>query len=112
MPGMCRRSNHFGARTRRGARRISTQQRTSITWSRPPFGFDQERGLRSRTYATLFALLSATGLRISEALKLTVADVTCDGLLIRGHEIHESPPGAAARRYGVQRATAAIWRVI
>jgi integrase/recombinase XerD len=40
-------------------------------------------GLRSRTYATLIALLSATGLRISEALKLTVADVTCDGLLIR-----------------------------
>ncbi|MFZ0017078.1 MAG: tyrosine-type recombinase/integrase, partial [Acetobacteraceae bacterium] len=40
-------------------------------------------GLRSRTYATLIALLSATGLRISEALKLTVADVTRDGLLIR-----------------------------
>jgi integrase len=31
----------------------------------------------------LLALLSATGLRISEALKLTVADVTGDGLLIR-----------------------------
>jgi integrase/recombinase XerD len=31
----------------------------------------------------LIALLSATGLRISEALKLTVADVTGDGLLIR-----------------------------
>jgi integrase/recombinase XerD len=31
----------------------------------------------------LIALLSVTGLRISEALKLTVADVTCDGLLIR-----------------------------
>jgi hypothetical protein len=40
-------------------------------------------GLRSRTYATLIALLSATGLRISEALKLTIADVTHDGLLIR-----------------------------
>jgi hypothetical protein len=40
-------------------------------------------GLRSRTYATLIALLSVTGLRISEALKLTVADVTRDGLLIR-----------------------------
>jgi hypothetical protein len=37
-------------------------------------------GLRSRTYATLIALLSVTGLRISEALKLTVADVTRDGL--------------------------------
>jgi integrase len=31
----------------------------------------------------LIALLAATGLRISEALKLTVADVTRDGLLIR-----------------------------
>jgi integrase len=35
------------------------------------------------TYATLIALLSVTGLRISEALKLTVADLTRDGLLIR-----------------------------
>jgi len=34
-------------------------------------------------YATLIALLSAAGLRISEALKLTVADVTRGGLLIR-----------------------------
>jgi integrase len=40
-------------------------------------------GLRSQTYATLIALLSVTGLRISEALKLTIADVTGDGLLIR-----------------------------
>jgi integrase len=40
-------------------------------------------GLRSHTYATLIALLSVTGLRISEALKLTVADLTRDGLLIR-----------------------------
>jgi hypothetical protein len=31
----------------------------------------------------LIALLSVTGLRVSEALKLTVADVTRDGLLIR-----------------------------
>ena len=33
-------------------------------------------GLRSRTYATLIALLSVARLRISEALKLPVADVT------------------------------------
>jgi hypothetical protein len=39
--------------------------------------------LRPLTQATLIALLSATGLRISEALKLKVADVTGDGLLIR-----------------------------
>ena len=40
-------------------------------------------GLRALTYATLIALLSVTGLRISEALKLTGGDVTRDGLLIR-----------------------------
>jgi integrase len=39
--------------------------------------------LRPLTHATVIALLSATGLRISEAPKLTVADVTRDGLLIR-----------------------------
>jgi integrase/recombinase XerD len=39
--------------------------------------------LRSQTYATLLALLAATGLRISEALGLRFADVTADGLLIR-----------------------------
>jgi integrase/recombinase XerD len=41
------------------------------------------RGMCPCTEATLIALLSATGLRISEALKLTIADVTRDGLLIR-----------------------------
>lgn len=47
-------------------------------------------GLRSRTYATLIALLSVTGLRISEALKLTVADVTQDGLLIRERKFRKT----------------------
>ncbi|MCB1702608.1 MAG: hypothetical protein KDI14_17450 [Halioglobus sp.] len=35
------------------------------------------------TYATLFALLAATGLRSSEALALTLEDVTDDGHIIR-----------------------------
>lgn len=39
--------------------------------------------LRPHTYATLISLLAATGLRISEALALTLADLTPDGLLIR-----------------------------
>jgi integrase len=40
-------------------------------------------GLRSQTYATLIALLATTGLRISEALNLKVADIRKDGLLVR-----------------------------
>jgi len=39
--------------------------------------------LRPLVYSTLFSLLWATGLRISEALGLTFEDVTPDGLLIR-----------------------------
>ncbi|GAB6848219.1 tyrosine-type recombinase/integrase [Paraburkholderia kururiensis] len=39
--------------------------------------------LRPATYVTLFALLAATGLRISEALALTIDDFTDDGLVIR-----------------------------
>lgn len=39
--------------------------------------------MRAQTYATLIALLAATGLRVSEALGLRFADITDDGLLIR-----------------------------
>jgi len=39
--------------------------------------------IRPRTYATLFGLLSATGIRISEAIALNIEDVTDDGLLIK-----------------------------
>jgi integrase len=38
---------------------------------------------RPRVYAALFGLLFATGLRISEALRLRLDDVTDDGLVIR-----------------------------
>jgi integrase/recombinase XerD len=39
--------------------------------------------LRPHTYAALIALLSATGLRVSEALSLRFADITPEGLVIR-----------------------------
>lgn len=39
--------------------------------------------LRPPTYATLFGLLAATGMRVSEALALRLGDLTPDGLLIR-----------------------------
>jgi len=39
--------------------------------------------MRDQTYTTLIALLACTGLRVSEALGLTFADITDDGLLVR-----------------------------
>jgi integrase len=75
-------ANHFGARKRRRPPHIySTAEINRLIEAalllRP------QGGLRALTYAVLIALLSVTGLRISEALKLTVGDVTRDGLLIR-----------------------------
>jgi integrase/recombinase XerD len=75
-------ANHFGARkTRRPPRIYSAEDIDRLIEA--ALRLRPKGGLRSRTYATLIALLSVTGLRISEALKLTVADVTEDGLLIR-----------------------------
>src|SRR6202161_884060 len=74
--------NHFGARkTRRSPHIYSASEIDRLIEA--ALRLRPKGGLRSRTYATLIALLSVTGLRISEALKLTVADVTHDGLLIR-----------------------------
>jgi len=66
--------------------------------------------LRSQTYATLIGLLAATGLRISEALGLLLADLTPNGLLIRKTKfqktrlvpLHESSV-VALRRYLTRR---------
>jgi len=75
-------ANHFGARkTRRPPHIYSATEINRL--NKAALRLRSKGGLRSLTYATLIALLSATGLRISEALKLTVADVTSDGLLIR-----------------------------
>ena len=74
--------NHFGARkTRRSPHIYSTAEINRLIEA--ALQLRPKGGLRSRTYATLIALLSVTGLRISEALRLTVADMTRDGLLIR-----------------------------
>jgi len=75
-------ANHFGARKRRRTPHIYTTDEighlVEAALRLRPMG-----GLRPITYATLIALLAATGLRISEALKLTIADVTPEGLQIR-----------------------------
>jgi integrase/recombinase XerD len=74
--------NHFGARkTRRPPHIYSANEIHCLIET--ALRLRPKDGLRSLTHATLIALLVATGLRISEALKLTFADVTNDGLLIR-----------------------------
>jgi integrase len=75
-------ANHFGARKRRRTPHIYTSDEIGRL-AQAALRLRAMGGLRPHTYATLIALLSATGLRISEALKLTIADVTSDGLLIR-----------------------------
>jgi len=46
--------------------------------------------LRPSTYYTLFGLLAVTGLRISEAMRLRLDDVTADGLLVRMTKFRKS----------------------
>jgi len=48
------------------------------------------RTLRRQTYSTLFALLSCTGLRVSEAIRLRHHDITPDGLVIRATKFQKS----------------------
>lgn len=46
--------------------------------------------LRPHTYRTLFGLLAACGLRISEALALRLDDITDDGLIVRQSKFRKS----------------------
>ena len=74
--------DYFGARKRRRTPHIYTTGEINRLID-AGLRLRPMRGMCPCTEATLIALLSATGLRISEALKLTIADVTRDGLLIR-----------------------------
>lgn len=47
-------------------------------------------GLRPKTYLTLLGLLAATGMRISEVLRLRLGDITPSGLLIRETKFRKS----------------------
>ncbi|WP_424140721.1 tyrosine-type recombinase/integrase [Roseomonas chloroacetimidivorans] len=68
-------------------------------------------GLRPVLYVTLFGLLAATGLRISEALALRLDDLTEDGLLVRETKfrksrlvpLHDTTAAALARYLGARR---------
>ena len=46
--------------------------------------------LRRATYRTLFSLLACTGLRVSEAIRLRLDDITPDGLVIRRTKFRKS----------------------
>jgi integrase len=46
--------------------------------------------IKPLTYSTLFGLLAATGMRISEALALQLDDITADGLIIRQTKFQKS----------------------
>lgn len=63
------------------------------------------RTLRRKTYSTLFALLSCTGLRVSEAIRLRYTDLTSDGLLIRDTKFKKSRlvPLHESARAGLER---------
>jgi integrase len=71
------------------------------------------RGLRARTYATFFALLAATGLRLSEACRLEIEDVDLNAgvLTIRESKYRKSrllpmhpSTTAALAEYAAERA--------
>ena len=46
--------------------------------------------IRPLMYSTLFGLIAATGMRISEALALRLEDLTEDGLIVRETKFHKS----------------------
>jgi integrase len=51
---------------------------------------DSRNSFRSHTYRTFFSLLACTGLRVSEALRLCMGDITPDGLIIRRTKFQKS----------------------
>jgi integrase len=69
--------------------------------------------IRPVTYTALLSLIACTGVRVSEALKLELSDLTEDGLLIRATKFQKSrlvPLHESARR-GMQQYVAARNRI-
>jgi integrase len=69
--------------------------------------------LRATTYTALLSLIACTGLRVSEALKLELTDLTEDGLLIRATKFQKSRlvPLHETARQGLQNYVAARNRI-
>ena len=68
-------------------------------------GGSMSRALCAATYSTLFALLACTGLRVSEAIRLRVDDITADGLVIQRTKFGKSRlvPVHETARAGLER---------
>jgi integrase len=69
--------------------------------------------IRPVTYTALLSLIACTGLRVSEALKLELSDLTEDGLLIRATKFQKDRlvPLHESARWGLQRYVAARRRM-
>lgn len=63
------------------------------------------RAICGATYSTLFALLACTGLRVSEAIRLRMDDITPDGLVIQRTKFRKSRlvPLHETARAGLER---------
>ena len=74
---------------------------------------EPQGSIRPLTYATIFGLLAATGLRVSEALALAVSDLAADGLLIRATKFKKDRlvPVHASTRAALERYLAARRRL-
>jgi integrase len=69
--------------------------------------------IRPVTYTALLSLIACTGLRVSEALKLELSDLTEDGLLIRATKFKKNRlvPLHESARWGLQWYVAARSRI-
>jgi integrase/recombinase XerD len=94
----------FGAETRRRPVPyiLSQEQIRRLVVAASRSGY---RTLRRETYSTLFALLASTGLRVSEAIRLRLDDISPDGLVIRCSKFRKSRlvPLHDTARAGLQR---------
>ena len=86
----CRRQTPSAGRSRSATCPISTLPRRSRACCGPLPGLAPTDGLRPIIYATLFGLLAATGLRISEALALRLNDITDDGMVVHETKLAKS----------------------
>lgn len=71
------------------------------------------RSIQPVTFTALLSLIAATGLRVSEALKLQLSDITQDGLLIRATKFQKSRlvPLHPTASHGLQQYLAARDRI-